>query len=327
MTGELVRVGAAFGALAAGAAAVIVVASLILGLPAVNPTSGSATGTPGSVSSPAPATPTGSARKVPGPPNGAIVLGGNASTDAVGLAVVPGRRVLFQVSVVDESGNGVDGLPVRIHVRGRGGQGANLRGRACGSGCYRAFADVLSPRGVSVSLGPLRTSFVLPEAWPPPFATVLVGRATHVYKSLHSFIIHDELGDGREAVRTVFRIVAPDRLSYVVEGGGSAIIIGDRRWDMAEGSKRWSETPQAPITQPTPFWVDAIDARILGTARVAGRAAWKVSFYDPVTPAWFTLLIDKANLRTLDMRMTAHSHFMHDTYGAFDAPLTISPPG
>jgi hypothetical protein len=25
--------------------------------------------------------------------------------------------------------------------------------------------------------------------------------------------------------------------------------------------------------------------------------------------------------------MTAHSHFMHDTYGAFDAPLTISPPG
>jgi len=240
---------------------------------------------------------------------------------------VPGRRVLLQVSVVDESGNGVDGLPVRIHVRGRGGLGANLRGRSCGSGCYRAFADVPIPRDVSVSLGPLRTSFVLPKAWPPPFAMVLVGRATHVYKSLHSFVIHDELGDGREAVHTVFRIVAPDRLSYDVKGGGSAIIIGDRRWDIAEGSKRWTETPQVPIVQPTPFWVDAIDARILGTARVAGRPAWKISFYDPVTPAWFTLLIDKANLRTLDMRMTAHSHFMHDTYGAFDAPLKISPPG
>jgi hypothetical protein len=95
---------------------------------------------------------------------------------------------------------------------------------------------------------------------------------------------------------------------------------------MPAGSKTWTEQPQLPITQPTPFWVEAIDARLLGSARVAGRSAWKVSFYDPVTPAWFTLLIDKSTLHTLDMRMTANSHFMHDTYGAFDAPARIVPP-
>jgi hypothetical protein len=154
-----------------------------------------------------------------------------------------------------------------------------------------------------------------------------VARATHVYKSLRTFVVHDELGDGRESVTTMFRIVSPDSLSYDVKGGGRAIIIGSRRWDMPAGSTTWTEQPQSPITQPTPFWIHAIDARLLGTARVHGRPAWKVSFYDPVTPAWFTLLIDKVSLHTLDMRMTAHSHFMHDTYWAFDAPLRISPPG
>ena len=80
------------------------------------------------------------------------------------------------------------------------------------------------------------------------------------------------------------------------------------------------------MTQPQPFWQSAVDAHVLGSVNVHGRPAWKVSFFDPKTPAWFTILVDKQTKHTLDLSMTAAAHFMHDTYGSFDAPLTIEPP-
>jgi len=33
-----------------------------------------------------------------------------------------------------------------------------------------------------------------------------------------------------------------------------------------------------------------------------------------------------SSARTLDVRMWATAHFMHDTYGRFNAPLAIDPP-
>ena len=85
-------------------------------------------------------------------------------------------------------------------------------------------------------------------------------------------------------------------------------------------------SPQTPVSQPQPFWESAVDARVLGSVSDHGRPAWKVSFFDPKTPGWFTILVDKATMRTVDMRMTATAHFMHDSYGSFDAPISITPP-
>jgi hypothetical protein len=59
---------------------------------------------------------------------------------------------------------------------------------------------------------------------------------------------------------------------------------------------------------------------------VDGRPAWRISFFDPGTPGWFTILVDKATMHTLDIRMTAIAHFMHDVYGPFNAPISITPP-
>jgi hypothetical protein len=36
--------------------------------------------------------------------------------------------------------------------------------------------------------------------------------------------------------------------------------------------------------------------------------------------------IDRATGRTLELDMIAASHFMHDVYGPFDAPLRLAPP-
>jgi hypothetical protein len=78
---------------------------------------------------------------------------------------------------------------------------------------------------------------------------------------------------------------------------------------------------------PQPTWGDvAIDAHVIGTARVAGRPVWVVSFVNPTTPAWFTAWIDRRSYRTLQLRMTASAHFMFHRYESFDRPLRIRPP-
>src|SRR5581483_5908275 len=138
-------------------------------------------------------------------------------------------------------------------------------------------------------------------------------------------VIHDKLGDGHVRLITLYRIVAPDRLTYSIRNGGDAIIIGNERWDRPAGSSRWIPAMQTPITQPTPYWVKIEDAHLLGTVTVDGRPAWKVSFFDPETPGWYTLVIDRATLHTTAMQMTTHAHFMTDTYSGFNTPLKILP--
>jgi hypothetical protein len=140
-------------------------------------------------------------------------------------------------------------------------------------------------------------------------------------------MFNDELSTGGPlTLDTHWQIVAPDRIAYQIKGESSSIIIGDRRWDKPAGSSVFTESPQAPVQQPDPFWVSATDARLLGTVLVHGRPAWKISFFDPVTPGWFTILVDKATMHTVDVRMTAIAHFMHDTYGPFNVPISIVPP-
>ena len=51
-----------------------------------------------------------------------------------------------------------------------------------------------------------------------------------------------------------------------------------------------------------------------------------VSFFDPATPGWFEASIDRTNGHTLDLEMIAASHFMHDVYGPFNAPLRLTRP-
>jgi hypothetical protein len=68
------------------------------------------------------------------------------------------------------------------------------------------------------------------------------------------------------------------------------------------------------------------DAHLLGRGTVSGRPFWRVSFFDPVARAWFTLALDRRTLRTLDSRMIATAHFMHDVYGSFDAATPVSAP-
>jgi hypothetical protein len=58
-----------------------------------------------------------------------------------------------------------------------------------------------------------------------------------------------------------------------------------------------------------------------------GRSVWLVSFFDPGTPAWFNVALDRQTLRTLDLRMVTTAHFMHDVYSSFNTTPAVLPPG
>jgi len=263
----------------------------------------------------------------PASPDGAVVYSRRLGSDAFALGVVPRRAsVLVQASVVGPQGRGVSGLSVTFVL-----QGATKSATACGAGCYRATLITKGrPASVDVALNGAESTHwrvVLPATWPPPDAAALLVRARAVWRSLRSLSFSESLASGPGHVAlSRWRVQAPDRIAYLVKGGWAGIVVGDTRWDKGPGAKHWVSSPQTRLTQPIPTWVKATDAHVLGSSTVRGRPAWRVSFYDPGTPGWFTVLVDKTSLRSYQVRMTATAHFMRDDYGSFNTTPAIRPP-
>jgi len=257
----------------------------------------------------------------PAPPNGAVVFSRPDGSDVLALAVVPGRRLVLQASVLSSQGAGVAGLKVFFRVRSH-----VAVAEACGAGCYRATAaSRAAPTFIEVGVSGSKTTtwrVRMPRPWPPPDGSALVAQATRAYRALRTLTIQDRLSSGPgQVVRTHWTLVAPNRLTYQIANGPAAVIIGARRWDKVPGGK-WQESSQTPIQQPTPFWVSWTDAHVLEET----PSAWRVSFFDPKTHAWFELSIAKRSMRPLDLHMNTTAHFMHEVYGGFDEPVSIKPP-
>ena len=279
--------------------------------------------TGGTASGPA-TVPVPSQRGFPSPPVGAVVFSRQLGADALALAVLPqSGRLLVQASVLGPQGTGVSRLPISFSL-----QGASKEASACGAGCYRAALPVTGrPRAVDVTVRGVPWRVGLPAAWPPPDGGELILRAGRVWRSLRSLAFRERLAsDSRHAVRSNWRAQAPNRLAYQVRRGPAGVIVGGRRWDRAADGTRWVASAQAPVTQPAPFWISVADAHVLGRLTVNGRPAWRISFFDASTPAWFTAIVDRRTFHTLDLRMVTTSHFMHDVYGSFDKAAPIRPP-
>jgi hypothetical protein len=261
------------------------------------------------------------------PPPGSVVLAQEDADLALGLALqrTPGRLLL--VATVLGSSGAASGLRVSFGV---GGQVAAAGD--CGPGCYEAtLTSNGTPRRATVDVAGAGSSgrpvtFHLPRQWPAP-ALALVHRTARTYRRLKTLVVHEHLAsDPTHAVDTTFWKRAPDRLHFKVRGGDDTIIIGTRRWDrLPHGS--WTRSGTSRLRAIEPSWTRLVkSATLLGTATMAGRPAWVVSFANPAIPAWFTVWIDKRTYRTLQVSMTATGHFMTDRYTGFDAPLSIEPP-
>ena len=315
------KLAAALVAFAAGIGAVVTV----LVLAHQTPSSESSASTSGPQASAAPTAATGSA--FPSPPANALALAQEDRDLAVGLAVSPrGSKLGLQASVVGQE-SPAQGLAVAFRLPGR----PPIPARDCGAGCYRAQVAGPAPRRVAVSIrGPNRpsstVSFQLPATLPARPAAALVRRADRTWRSLRTLVVHDRLSSGPgNGVTTLWRFAAPDSLSYTIRNGPQAVVIGGRRWDRLPGHG-WQSSQQDPIRQPVPLWESVSNAHLVGTETRHGRPAWKVAFFDPQIRAWFTIWVDPQTGRTLELRMTAQAHFMHQVYGPFDRPLEIVPP-
>ena len=251
------------------------------------------------------------------PPPGATVLAGESGGRAVGLAITPGGGL--QATVLGPDDNGVDGLSVGFRTGGR-----TVGSSRCGPGCYRAD-ERIDGRRVTVVLDSGPVAFDLPGATRP--ATNLVGEARRAFAGLRSLVIHERLASSRrDKITTTFRIVAPDRLTYVTSAGSRAVVIGGQRWD-AQGKGAFLRSAQTPLELPGAEWGPRwLNARAVGWANVGGRRARVVSFFDPQLPGWFELAVDLATHRPLTLKMTAAAHFMQHRYTNFNQRLKIVPP-
>jgi len=260
----------------------------------------------------------------PAPPAGAVVFAREAGPDVLALGVASRRdALLLQASVLDGDGHGVSGRRVVFSMRD-----ASYVGRACGAGCYRATVPLPAKPGVVVvelSGGAAATRWrVALPAWPAPDGTAIMARAARVWRSLRSLAYVEHLAsDAANRQTSDWVVAAPDRVAYSIRGSGGGIVIGTRRWDRSTPTGRWLASQQtAVLTQPVPFWVAVSDAHVLHS----GHSAWIVSFFDPRTPGWFEATVDKRTGHTLELRMFAAAHFMHDTYRSFDHAPAIVPP-
>ncbi|MCU1676874.1 MAG: hypothetical protein JWM93_1632, partial [Frankiales bacterium] len=244
-------------ALAGAALLGVPIAAAILLRPAVGATQPA---TPAAIPAPAPAT---SSAKFPAPPDGAVVYSRQLGSDGLALGVVPRRgAVLAQASVVSGQGKGVSGLAVTFEV-----QGATKAATACGAGCYRAtLAAKGRPASVTVVLRGAQSAHwrvALPATWPAPDGSALLARAEAVWRSLRSLSFSETLASGAGHVSvSTWRIQAPDRVAYEVQGGWSGIVVGGTRWDKAPDAKRWISSSQTRLTQPIPGWVKVTDAHV-----------------------------------------------------------------
>jgi hypothetical protein len=306
------KVAAALAAFAAGVVAVVMVVLLAHSTPSAGSTSS------GPQAASAPPTPPAASSTFPAPPAGALVLAKEDRDLAVALALSPDDSL--QTSVVGQEGP-ASGLSVTVN---------SVRAKACGAGCYRVGPGVANASVEVAIRGPNRppstVSFDLPLSGPGPSPVAIVRRAERTWRALETLVVHDHLSSGPgTGIDTVWRFKAPHEMTYRIRNGPAAVAIGQRRWDKLPGHG-WQASEQDPITEPIPLWQSVSNAHLLGSPTVYGRKAWKVSFFDSQLPAWFTIWVDQASGRTLELLMTAQAHFMHQVYGPFNSPLKIAPP-
>ena len=258
-------------------------------------------------------------------PGGGLSLARQSGRRVVALNLRRGRpSARATVRVLNAVGKPVDGLAVRV---------GNAPGAACGRGCYRADlpgSAIGSRLGVQLRNGaapPATVTFDLPARWPVPAAATL-RRTERVLETAHSVLYRERLESAPGTViSTTWREVAPDRMSYSIAGGSSAVLIGAHRWDRAAGSARWLRSPQDPVSAPAlPWGTDIRNVVMLDPA--AGRQGKDLRFalFEPSIPAWYEVTLDAQTFRLRSVHMTAPSHFMRDDYVAYDGIAGIAPP-
>jgi hypothetical protein len=237
-----------------------------------------------------------------------------------------GAAVRATIRVLAPSGRPVDGLKVSL--------GGGVAATSCGHGCYHALlhgagdARRIQVRVRTAGGATTLAAFRVPRRWPVSAAAV-VNKADRVLRGARSLVYRDRLesAPGRQ-ITTIWRVVAPDRLTYSINDGAAAVVIGDRRWDREAGTRRWIRSSQDPsLDLPALPWGSHVeDVYVLDPPPALRDQDVEVAMYDPSTPAWYDVTFRRPSLQIRSVRMVAPSHFMLDDYLAYDPATRIRAP-
>lgn len=258
------------------------------------------------------------------PAEPAFVTAAPVGTYAVGVSLSEAAGGVRADATVLGINGPASGLDVTISVNGNA-----QKGDSCGDGCYTVVAPVQQPSSLTVQVGGAKASFRTPELWPAPSAGTAVVAATKSFRTLRTLTIDSRLASSpTNATKTIYKMAAPNKLfGLEPKSGAAAIIIGSKRWDRDSANEKWQQSPAVPVHQPSTPWPPGFRyAHYAGDETVQGRTLSVVTFYDPLTPAWFTIQIDPNTGRTYTMNMIATAHFMREDYRDFNKPLAIVPP-
>jgi copper transport protein len=203
----------------------------------------------------------------------------------------------------------------------------------CGEGCRRFESPLAAELTVSAEEEGESYTATLPATWDAgrsEEARRLLARAQAGMRALDSLRLDETTTSGvGPGVEVRYRFAAPDRMAYVTDGGARVVAIGRTGYSRAPGG-RWDREPfgadgfqVARMFRWTPY---ARSVRWLGGHREGGRSLVEVALFDPATPFWFRLTIDRRRGLVLDERMIATAHFMDRRYHSFERPVKIRAP-
>jgi hypothetical protein len=258
-------------------------------------------------------------------PGGGLSLAGQSGRRVVALGLrrgTPSTRAT--VTVLDAEGEPVSRLAVRV---------GTTRATACGRGCYRALlaGPALGSRLVvhlrAGRAAPAAVTFDVPAHWPVS-AVATLRKTERALETAHSVLYRERLESAPGVVvSTTWRQVAPNRMSYSIAGGSSAVLVGPHRWDRAAGSTRWLRSPQDPVLAPAlPWGADIRDVVKLDPLSDRRGKDLRFALFEPSIPAWYEVTVDAHTFHLRSVHMTAPSHFMRDDYVAYDGVAEIAPP-
>jgi hypothetical protein len=233
----------------------------------------------------------------------------------IGLAAKPGGPVEIAAVRAEDP---IPAADVKISV-----DGFDVQSEACGRGCSRIQAPVLSGRsiGVTVHVGSSSVRFSLPRRLPPSGAGPFE-RARRTMGALSSYHFTERLSSGHGAIFTQLDVQAPDRLRLRTNTGFRSVIIGKTRWDFLDGRWERARFPGLAVRDVL-MWYHANTPRIVG--REANGDVKLAGYGRKPVPAWFRLTVERSG-RVTEAEMTASSHFMLHRYSAFDRGAQITPP-
>lgn len=232
------------------------------------------------------------------------------------------------------SGDGLDGTarlldlnsrPVEAELELAGGEV-----EACGVGCWRlALFEARARVSVSITIDGEPHSVTVPSSWRPRDASAarrLLQAAQRRLRSLRSLRLHESVNSGAGArVRTDYRFQAPDRMAYRTSSGTRIVAIGNARYLSTAGGPFEKDSFGASGFRLDSLFRWTAYARSVQRLR-SDRRSVTLAVFDPATPVWYRLRIDRSTLRIVDERMIAEGHFMRRRYFAFDRPVSIAPP-